>query len=134
VPVRILIVEDYQDAREMYALYLGSLGYEVDLATDGHEAIAQARAELPDVIVLDIALPKLDGLAVMRVLRGEKSTAKVPIITLSASAGPEVSAEAVEAGADLVLEKPCLPNELAIAIRRFAPEMREDDEGSRSAS
>jgi len=117
----------------MYALYLGSIGYEVDLAGDGLEAVAHARARRPDVIVLDIALPKLDGLAVIRILRSEESTAKVPIITISASAGPQVSAEAVKAGADLVLEKPCLPDELEMAIRRFAPKRSEDD-GSRNAS
>jgi CheY-like chemotaxis protein len=133
MPARVLIVEDYQDAREMYALYLASVGYEVDLAADGHQALARTRAQRPDVIVLDIALPKLDGLAVIRVLRGEESTARVPIITLSASAGPQVSAAAVEAGADLVLEKPCLPDDLEMAIRRFAPKGSED-EGPRNAS
>jgi DNA-binding response OmpR family regulator len=130
---RVLIVEDYQDAREMYALYLASVGYEVDLAADGHQALGRARAQRPDVIVLDIALPKLDGLGVIRVLRGEESTAKVPIITLSASAGPQVSAAAVEAGADLALEKPCLPDELEMAIRRFVPKESEE-EGSRNSS
>jgi CheY-like chemotaxis protein len=133
VTARILIVEDYEDAREMYALYLGSIGYEVDLASDGLEAIARARARPPDVIVLDIALPKLDGLAVIRILRSEKSTAKVPIITISASAGPQVSADAVKAGADLVLEKPCLPDDLEMAIRRFAPKGSEG-ESSRNGS
>jgi CheY-like chemotaxis protein len=128
-----LIVEDYEDAREMYALYLDSVGFEIDLAADGQEAIARVRAKPPDVVVLDIALPKLDGLAVIRVLRGEGSTARVPIITLSASAGPQVSQQAVEAGADLVLEKPCLPEELEAAIRRFVAK-RSEDEGSLSAS
>src|SRR5258708_35474687 len=88
MPARVLIVEDYEDAREMYALYLGSVGYEVDLAADGHQALARARAERPDVIVLDIALPKLDGLAVIRVLRGEELTPRGPIIPLSASRAP----------------------------------------------
>jgi CheY-like chemotaxis protein len=133
MPARVLIVEDYEDAREMYALYLASVGYEVDLAADGHQALARARAQRPDVIVLDIALPMLDGLAVIRVLRGEESTARVPIITLSASAGPQVSAAAVEAGADLVLEKPCLPDDLEMAIRRFVPKGSQD-ESSRNAS
>ena len=116
---RILIVDDFEDARELYAEFLRVQGFEVSGAADGPEALDLALPALYDVIVLDLALPRMDGLAVLRELRRNPATKSTPIIILSASVGQEAREEALEAGANLFLEKPCLPDELEQAIDGF---------------
>ncbi len=116
---RVLIVDDFEDARDLYAEFLRMQGYEVTGAADGPEALNLALPSHYDIIVLDLALPRMDGLAVLRELRRNPATAKTPIIILSASVGPEPQQEALASGADLFLEKPCLPDELEAAIRGF---------------
>lgn len=116
---RVLIVDDFEDARELYGEFLRLQGFEVTGAADGPEALNLALPAQYDVIVLDLALPRMDGLAVLRELRRNPATSKTPIIILSASVGQEPRDEAIEAGADLFLEKPCLPDELEQAIAAF---------------
>ena len=116
---RVLIVDDFEDARELYAEFLRMQGYEVTGAADGPEALHLALPAAYDLIVLDLALPRMDGLAVLRELRRNPATVRTPIIILSASVGQEPREDALEAGADLFLEKPCLPDELEAAIRGF---------------
>ena len=118
---RILIVDDFDDARELYAEFLRVQGYEVSGAADGPEALNLALPAHYDVIVLDLALPRMDGLEVLRQLRRNPDTRRTPIIILSASVGQEPREDAIEAGADLFLEKPCLPDELEAAIQAFLP-------------
>ena len=118
---RILIVDDFDDARELYAEFLRVQGYEVNGAADGPEALNLALPAQYDVIVLDLALPRMDGLEVLRHLRRNPATRRTPIIILSASVGQEPREDAIEAGADLFLEKPCLPDELESAIQSFLP-------------
>ena len=113
---RILIVDDFDDARELYAEFLRVQGYEVNGAADGPEALNLALPAQYDVIVLDLALPRMDGLEVLRHLRRNPATRQTPIIILSASVGQEPRDDAIDAGADLFLEKPCLPDELEDAI------------------
>ena len=103
MPTKILLVEDYADAREMYAEYLEHAGYEVLVASDGAQALAQA-AGAPDVVVLDFALPDLDGFEVARRLRAEATTSGIPIIMFSAHDATEFRARALHAGCDLALE------------------------------
>jgi CheY-like chemotaxis protein len=116
MPARILIVDDFEDARELYAEYLRLRGYEVTGAADGPEALHLALPSDYDLIILDLALPRMDGIAVLRALRAEPRTARTPIIILSASVGSEPREETLAAGADLFLEKPCLPDELEAAV------------------
>ena len=116
---RVLIVDDFEDARELYGEFLRLQGFEVTGAADGPEALNLALPAQYDVIVLDLALPRMDGLAVLRELRRNPATQKTPIIILSASVGQEPREEALQAGADLFLEKPCLPDELENAIASF---------------
>jgi two-component system cell cycle response regulator DivK len=115
---RILIVDDYEDGRLMYCEYLRHIGYDATSAADGNEALRCATTKTCDVIVLDIAMPKLDGLEVLRKLRGNESTKDVPVIILSASVDKRVRDEAASAGADLFLTKPCEPEQLDRAIRQ----------------
>src|SRR5436853_7834924 len=114
---RVLVVDDYQDSREAYAGYLRFLGYEVARAADGNAALECALAQSCDVIVLDIALPKLDGLSVLRLLRSNPRTADVPVIVVSASTSADIRSATDAAGANMFLAKPCPPDEVELAIR-----------------
>ena len=124
---RVLIVDDFEDARDLYAEFLRLQGYEVTGAADGPAALNLALPAEYDVIVLDLALPRMDGLEVLRQLRADPRTRRTPIIILSASVGQEPREDALAAGADLFLEKPCLPDELEHAIQSVLPS------GTRSA-
>jgi two-component system cell cycle response regulator DivK len=116
---RILIVDDFEDARELYAEYLRLRGFEMTGAADGQAALHLALPAGYDLIVLDLALPRMDGISVLRALRRNPATARTPIIILSASVGTEAREQTLRAGADLFLEKPCLPDELESAIREL---------------
>lgn len=113
-PRRVLVADDYDDARDLYAAYLRSLGYEVVVASDGLQALNSALNLPIDVVVLDIAMPGLDGLEVLRRLRAAGNS--VPVITLTASTFPTVTELATSAGCDLAMEKPCGPDDLERAI------------------
>jgi CheY-like chemotaxis protein len=119
VAAQILIVDDFEDARELYGEYLRLRGYEVTGAADGPEALHLALPSHYDLIILDLALPRMDGISVLRALRAAPGTARTPIIILSASVGNEPRDESLRAGADLFLEKPCLPDELESAVVRL---------------
>ena len=82
----VLVVEDYQDAREMYAAYLQFSGYRVAEATNGAEAVEQARATRPDIILMDLALPKMDGWEATRRLKSDERTKHIPIVALTGHA------------------------------------------------
>ena len=82
-PPLILIADDNVDTREMYALYLTTVGYRVETAEDGHEAILRARAMHPDLIVMDLTMPKMDGWAAIRELQSRAMTAAIPVIVLT---------------------------------------------------
>src|SRR5438552_16239312 len=112
--LRVLIADDNGDTREMYALYLNMVGYSVDTAEDGHEAILKARALRPDLVVMDLQMPKLDGWAAIRELQSRSETAAIPVIVLT---GHDFKAfrkpAALAAGAVSYLMKPCFPEQLA---------------------
>jgi DNA-binding response OmpR family regulator len=115
---RILVVDDNDDLRALYAAILSLDGYSVIAAADGEEAIADATRFPFDLIVLDLCLPKVDGIRVIKELRGFPLAQSTPIIAVSAGDEP-LHAAALAAGADLALEKPCLPHELQVAVRSF---------------
>jgi two-component system, cell cycle response regulator DivK len=117
MPPRVLIVDDFEDARDLYAEYLRMRGFTVSAAADGPAALQLAMPANFDLIVLDLALPRMDGIEVVKELRRDPRTERTPIIILSASVGPEPRDQALAAGADLFLEKPCLPEELEDSIR-----------------
>ena len=126
---RILVADDFEDAREMYAEMLEHAGYLIVTARDGSEVLdALARAPF-DLVLLDIAMPKVDGITLIRILRGKDATRDLPIITVSALAGEDMRQTILSAGADAALDKPCLPAEIEAAVRywldRRARERRE---------
>ncbi|MFO1498945.1 MAG: response regulator [Verrucomicrobiota bacterium] len=114
---KILIVDDEPDALELVGYNLKRAGFEVMAASDGAQALRKARSVLPDLIVLDVMLPEVDGLEVCRILRGDPPTATVPIIMLTAKAGEIDRVLGLELGADDYLTKPFSPRELILRIR-----------------
>lgn len=113
---RLLIVDDNEDGREMYAEYLRFAGHTVMTAADGQAALAAARTFRPDVIVLDLSIPVVDGWQVAAALRGAKDTAGICIVAVTGHGEPQHVARASEAGCDHVLVKPVEPRALAECI------------------
>jgi len=116
---RVLLVDDQPDQVEMYHFALERAGFTVDDAENGTEAIAHVRAERPDVIVLDIRLPDMSGWDVCNVLKRDPSTARIPIIILTAAASPTLGREAADHGCAAHLVKPCYPDELTQTVRQI---------------
>jgi two-component system cell cycle response regulator DivK len=108
----ILLVEDYDDAREMYRDYLEFAGFDVETARDGHEALEKARRVMPDLILMDLALPGMDGWEATRVLKKDPATRHIVIVALSAHALATEGERARMAGCDGFIAKPCLPPDL----------------------
>ena len=115
----ILIVDDYPDASDIWALYLGSLGYRVSTAGDGETAIAQAERLLPDIIVLDLELPRLSGFEVAERLRANPDTQLIPLIAATGYSHMKQLDRAREAGFDRIVVKPCDPDRLVDEIERL---------------
>jgi CheY-like chemotaxis protein len=115
----VLVVEDYQDAREMYAAYLQYAGFRVAEATNGLEAIEQSVALKPDIILMDLALPKVDGWEATRRLKEDERTRDIPIVALTGHALAGHAEGARNAGCDAFVTKPCLPDALVAEIRRM---------------
>lgn len=116
---RILLVEDEALILQMLADILQALGYEVLTAQDGAEGLARARAERPDLIVLDVMMPKLDGLKVARLLKSDRNYSHIPIVILTAKAGVSDPELARQAGADCYLTKPVNADLLIGHVRRL---------------
>ena len=115
----ILVVDDYQDAREMYAEYLQYSGFRVAEARNGNEAVAQARSLRPDLILMDLSLPGMDGWEATRVLKADEDTKGIPIVALTGHALAGASEGARKAGCDSFVTKPCLPDDLVVEVRRM---------------
>lgn len=115
----ILLVEDYDDAREMYRDYLEYAGFQVETARDGHEALVKARASNPDLILMDLSLPGLDGWEATRMLKTDPATSHLIVVALSAHALSAEGDRARRAGCDGFIAKPCLPNELVEQMTTF---------------
>jgi CheY-like chemotaxis protein len=118
-PPLVLIVDDFQDNREMYAEYLSYSGYRVEEAEDGHEALDKAFKLLPQLILMDLSLPGLDGWEATRRLKGDARTKQIPVIALTGHALAGHSQGAREAGCDAFLTKPCLPDALLAEVKRW---------------
>ena len=115
----VLVVEDYQDAREMYAAYLSFSGYRVAEATNGLEAIEKTIALLPDIILMDLALPRMDGWEATKRLKLDPRTRHIPIVALTGHALAGHAEGARLAGCDAFVTKPCLPDQLVAEIQRM---------------
>jgi two-component system, cell cycle response regulator DivK len=105
----------------MYTLYLQHVGFRVETAADGREGLRKAHAMRPDVIILDLSMPLIDGWTLCRALKGNPRTRRIPVIALSGFADANSRQRAQAAGVDAFLSKPCLPDELVREIRRRVP-------------
>jgi len=115
----ILIVDDYPDALDIWALYLRSLGYQVSTASDGVTALAQAQRLLPDLVVLDLELPRLSGIDVARLLRANPDTQCIPLIAATGYSHTRQLDQARDAGFDRIVLKPCDLDVLVAEIERL---------------
>src|SRR4029079_18044015 len=113
----VLIADDNTDMREYLTRLLRSAGYRVTAVSDGEAALMAVRADVPDIVVSDVMMPRLDGLALVATLRADPRTAAVPVLLLSARAGQEASIEGLRAGADDYLVKPFAAAELLARVR-----------------
>jgi len=113
----ILIVEDDPDIAALVARYLDKAGYATDRTASGRDALRLVEEKTPDLIVLDLMLPHVDGLEVCRLLRSNEATAAIPVIMLTARAEESDRIVGLELGADDYLAKPFSPNELVARVR-----------------
>ena len=115
----ILVVDDYDDAREMYAEYLQFCGFRVAEARNGNEALDQAFKLQPDLILMDLSLPGMDGWEATRQLKADDRTKNIPVVALTGHALAGASEGAKRAGCDSFVTKPCLPDDLVVEVRRM---------------
>ncbi len=128
---RILVVDDEPEAVELVEFNLKKAGFDVICATDGAQAVRKARSDRPDLIVLDLMMPEIDGLEVCKILRRDPATARIPIIMLTAKAAEVDRIVGLELGAEDYVTKPFSPRELVLrinkALRRGQPDQAEPD-------
>jgi two-component system cell cycle response regulator DivK len=117
-----LVVEDFEDSRFMMRRLLEMAGYDVVEASDGQQAVELAVQERPALILMDLSLPKLDGLAATRLIRQHRDVSKIPIIAVSAHDSPESRSEALAAGCDEYVTKPIDFDQLYTLLKRFLPQ------------
>lgn len=119
---RILIVEDQEDNRKILRDLLASAGYELLEAATGEEGVAQAEAHHPDLVLMDIQLPGLDGYEATRRIKNNPSLRSTPVIAVTSYALSGDEAKAREAGCDAYVTKPFSPKALLATIREFLPQ------------
>jgi CheY-like chemotaxis protein len=116
---RVLLVEDNEDNLVVYRTILEHVGFQVIEARDGEEGVARAKSENPDIILMDISIPKMDGWEATERLKADKQTAAIPIIALTAHALEEDRLKAMRAGCDGYLAKPVEPRRVVQEVEKF---------------
>jgi len=114
---RILVVEDDRDIAELVARYLERSGFEVDILSSGTQVLAAIASRPPDLLILDLMLPGVDGLEICRSIRSTTATRTIPVIMLTARAEESERIAGLEIGADDYIAKPFSPNELVARVR-----------------
>src|SRR5437868_13041227 len=114
----VLLVEDNEDNRIVYSTILKHFGYTVTEALNGEEGISKARTEKPDLILMDISIPIIDGWEATQVLKHDPETNEIPIIALTAHALASDREKAMEVGCDGYLAKPCEPRQVVSEVAR----------------
>jgi two-component system cell cycle response regulator DivK len=114
----VLLVEDQSDLRHLYAYQLTISGYDVIEAANGAEAIDRTTSHVPDVVLMDLSLPVVDGWEATRRLKGDERTAHIPVVALTAHDGSGELQRATRAGCDWFVPKPCPPDALIAEVRR----------------
>ena len=124
-----LVVEDFEDSRFMMRRLLEMSGYQVLEASDGEQAVKLALEARPALILMDLSLPKLDGLAATRQIRKHRGFGTVPIVAVSAHDSPQTRTEALAAGCDDYVTKPIDFDRLNRLLQRFLPEESHRQQG-----
>ena len=119
---KVLIVEDNELSRDMLSRRLRRKGYEVLVAVDGSEGVAMVKQEKPDIVLMDLSLPDMDGWYATRVLKEDEATANIPVIALTAHAMSGDREKALEAGCDDYDTKPIDLRRLLSKMSRFVPD------------
>ena len=117
---RVLVVDDGITMRLFYRSVLEAAGFQVDEATNGMEGCEKALAQPFDLMIVDINMPKMDGYAMLRMIRSDPAVRMVPVVMVSTEGGEQDSALALEAGANFYLVKPVPPEDLAEVARLIA--------------
>jgi two-component system cell cycle response regulator DivK len=115
---RCLIVEDDRATREGYAEYLRSFGFDVDESADGVSAFDLMSLRRPDIVLVDLQMPRVDGFELIRRIRRDRDLSSLRVIAISASVSPDDRARAQAAGCDAFLPKPCSPKEVLAAVMK----------------
>ena len=127
---KILLVDDELDGLELVEFNLKQAGFEVLTAADGTAALRKARACLPDLIILDIMLPEVDGLEVCKLLRRDAQTSTIPILMLTARASEVDRVLGLELGADDYVTKPFSPRELVLRVKGLLRRRHDSDDAT----
>jgi chemosensory pili system protein ChpA (sensor histidine kinase/response regulator) len=117
----ILFIEDSGDQRHLVSLFLEIYGYQVKVANDGIEGLAEARRSKPDLILLDLGMPKMDGFEVMKELRADETVREIPVVVLSAWTAARYREQAEAAGAKAFIAKPFELTDLLAVVQQFVP-------------
>lgn len=115
----VLVVEDYEDARELFAELLSTSGFAVAEATNGHDAVRLALELVPDVVIMDLAMPEVDGWEATRRLKADARTRHIPVVALTGHVLESHVRAAEAAGCAAFLSKPCLPDVLMATIEEI---------------
>ncbi|MDB4971434.1 MAG: Chemotaxis protein CheV [Myxococcales bacterium] len=115
----VLVVEDFEELYELYSDFLAGAGYAVEGTNNGVEAVEECRRTLPDLVLMDLALPRMNGWEAIELLKSEAATRHIPIIALTGHVKREYADLARKAGADAVLLKPCPLNQLLGEVERL---------------
>jgi len=121
VSKRILVVDDQEDNRQILRDLLTSVGYEIIEAEDGEQAIIMAAARPPDLILMDIQMPILDGYEATRRMKADRASCAIPIIVVTSYALSGDEEKALAAGCDAYITKPYSPRQLLARVREFLP-------------
>src|SRR5829696_1016914 len=129
MPKKILAVDDERHIVRLVEVNLQRAGYEVVTAYDGREALEKVKSENPDLVVLDVMMPYMDGFEVLKNLKGDPTTAEIPVIMLTAKAQDADVFRGWQSGVDCYLTKPFNPMELIAFVKRIFKSLEEGPEG-----
>ena len=116
---RVLVVDDEPDVVELLRTILRGEGFDVEVDTEGRSALARLLAAPPDLLILDLMMPDLDGFELLKLLRMDPAGAEIPVVILSARTGHQDQIEMLQLGANVYLTKPFSPRELVGVVREL---------------
>lgn len=130
----VLLVDDNEDCRIIYGSTLRHAGYRVRTADDGLECLESAAKDPPDLILLDIGMPRMDGMKALEQLKGNPRTTTIPVVAVSARVGKDQHEAVLSAGFSEVLLKPITPGEILASVKRHLPLGDGDSDGKRDGN